>query len=39
MEVFHSWTKQASDRGISLATLIRLRMDGRDVVATARKAG
>lgn len=38
-ETYTLWLTEAESRGITISTLIRLRMAGREVVTTARKAG
>jgi hypothetical protein len=37
-QLYRTWSDEAEERGITISTLIRLRMAGREVV-TARKAG
>jgi hypothetical protein len=38
-ETYEQWVAESSAAGITISTLIRLRMAGREVVTTARKAG
>jgi hypothetical protein len=38
-QLYRSWFAEAEERGITISTLIRLRMAGREVVSTTRKAG